>query len=272
MKKINFYYAALIITLIASGTTLYLLGQLKDYFLATANQSDQQFHNLNYSTTLGKADPVCDAILSGDEEKSQNVLLDNGTLSTLPITCKTIIGPEQDEFTFKFLKDGGFEIYRGGERILYSSEAGDFYAEVSDFREDPKLHHRAFVFQDVTFDGYKDIAVLSAQGAYNHSYVYLAYNPKTKTFDMLLESVTNPTFNSTNQTIGGYSLGDSMGREYAEYTYKFINGKYILFRVVSQGPLDYTDPESDLIRITKELRNSSLVEIKREIIPFEDAW
>ena len=80
--------------------------------------------------------------------------------------------------------------------------------------------------QDINFDGYPDIAIVTGEGygGVNFFYDYYVFNPKTQLFEKFLNEVCNPNFKPQEKMI--YSSCKS-GPTYCDTTFTFNGEKYV---------------------------------------------
>jgi len=197
----------------------------------------------------------------------------------LPITCTLPIHKEQTaEFTFQ--ADGGLLVQQGG-RVLFKlafDPENPIEGPVSELVLDlhkPTLRPDGFVLQDITFDGYADLQIMTVAGAYNFGYDFYAYNPQTRTFGPkpLLKDMVNPTIDIEQKQILYFSRGRGLSDTFFAGTYQFINGIYILVETVEQNMIgDYDDEDGLYERITSKLRNGEMVVIKKETLTAKEVW
>ena len=217
---------------------------------------DEAMHTgLNNPEALTKEKPVniCEAVFSGS-----NVAYVDSLGLDFPLTCDRVIRSGQAPLRFIIQADGTVLIGRDGQITfrVASDETGERLAWAE-----------GIYLQDVTYDGYADLIFLNVAGAYNSSYDFYAYNPKTQTFDHeRLLTATNYSFNDVARTITSYYKGRGVGDIYTAETYLFENGKYGLIKTVVQDIVSEADAniENDIYeRVTMERRNGRMVEIER---------
>lgn len=145
------------------------------------------------------------------------------------------------------------EITKGNESALSQTlEAG--------MGEPPYRDAKFFVAEDMNFDGYKDIRLMSFWGATgNTGYTYWLFDPSRNFFveNKDLSSLSNPTPDVGTKTIATHSVGGMAGCIYNNGTYKFDeNGKLILIREEKQ---DWVVASKSFLKTISELKNGKMV-------------
>ncbi len=116
-----------------------------------------------------------------------------------------------------------------------------------------------FGAQDMNFDGYKDIRLMSWWGATgNTGYTYWLFDPSKKVFleNSDLSSLSNPTPELQTKTIATHSVGGMAGCIYNNGTYKFdVSGKLILIRSEKQ---DWVEESKSFIKTISELKDGKM--------------
>ncbi len=227
-------------------------------------------HNVNFSGDYFKKEsvplefaPYCGSFLKGEFPKS-------GEKFTLPFSCGVSLGAGEPIIAFEFRADGTFSVVRDGKEIFSPSDTEfdrvDLRTATS---SDTEILPQSVILQDVTYDGYLDIAFSPNWGASNRSYDYFAYNPTKKAFDTeaLLSGVTYGQVNTEKRTIRGKNVGE----DYTDQTFLFEKGSYVLVREEEARREYVFNAEGEVIdlfrlRILRERINGKLVETKREII------
>lgn len=117
-----------------------------------------------------------------------------------------------------------------------------------------------FGAQDINFDGYKDIRLMSWWGATgNTGYTYWLFDPSKNIFveNTDLSSLSNPTPEFQTKTIATHSVGGMAGCIYNNETYKFDgDGKLILIRSEEQ---DWVEESKSFIKTIGELKDGKIV-------------
>ncbi len=126
--------------------------------------------------------------------------------------------------------------------------------------EPPPRGGNFFEAQDINFDGYKDIRLMSWWGATgNTGYRYWLFDPSKNVFveNSDLSSLSNPTPELQTKTITTHSVGGMAGCIYNNATYKFDgDGKLILIRSEKQ---DYVEESKSFVKIIGELKDGKMV-------------
>lgn len=126
--------------------------------------------------------------------------------------------------------------------------------------EPPPRSGNFFGAQDMNFDGYKDIRLMSWWGATgNTGYTYWLFDPSKNIFveNTDLSSLSNPTPELQSKTIATHSVGGMAGCIYNNGTYKFDeNGKLILIRSEKQ---DWVEETKSFIKTISELKDGKMV-------------
>lgn len=123
------------------------------------------------------------------------------------------------------------------------------------------------IFEDINFDGYKDIMIHSFISA-NEGYTYWLFDPALGMFVEKEENILwNPSFDKKNKIL--ITIWTAQGSSSTNY-FKFIKGKKILIKNIE---LEYTikDGEEDFRRIIKERQNGRMVITSDKMIqdPYE---
>ena len=139
--------------------------------------------------------------------------------------------------------------------------------------DEPTVAPGALLLQDVTYDGYDDLVLLSYSGPYNFAYKYFAYHPETGTFgnEPLLEAV-NPSVDANEQTIIEFNKSRGMGDEYIANLFKYMEGKYVLLESIQQNQIDRDHPEKGYVLIRSEKKGEELIEVERTYPTYEEVW
>jgi len=206
-------------------------------------RSAQQEQQLDFLRTGAQTAQACSDILNGTG---------NGPQVLLPISCPFSIGGNAGQAVLSIDATDTVRIVQNGRLIFYSPNeqyGGEDAANATssnnlDVGIGPFLIAGfGLAFDDVTYDGDKDIAILVSAGAYDFTYDYYAYDPGTGAYssDAIL-TATNPQIDPKARTITSDSLGRGLGDIYDAQTYQFGNGKYTLVREETQ---DTVDPSGD---------------------------
>ena len=126
--------------------------------------------------------------------------------------------------------------------------------------EPPVSGENFFGAQDMNFDGYKDIRLMSWWGATgNTGYTYWLFDPSKNIFveNSDLSSLSNSTPELQTKTIATHSVGGMAGCIYNNATYKFDgNGKLILIHSEKQ---DWVEESKSFIKTIGELKDGKIV-------------
>ncbi len=225
---------------------------------------------MDFTRTAVENQALCDGLLNGSSTEQTNMLL--------PISCTASIGPGADAVTFDFAVDGSLTVTNGGKTIL-ALHTGDPFADDAsdtvDFILDggssgPFLNNfGVFSLHDVTFDGYKDIEALESAGAYNFTYSYYAFNPKTGVFDPTpIVTAVNGGFDPAARTITSFDKGRGIGDIYESDTYHFQNGRYVLVERDIQDVRDQTNYDTSLgyVYTVEKLINGKMSLVKKSYL------
>jgi len=141
-----------------------------------------------------------------------------------------------------------------------------------------KSNKRVFAFpsslfsakDDINFDGYKDLLLLTQVEGYFLSdyYVYDSFAKKFKT-SKVLQNLYLPVFDKDKKQI---TLGGKVGCAEGCYNFKtltFINGKYILTDLVAQNKFG-SESYSFYVKSTEKLMNGKMETIKEEVLTEAD--
>jgi hypothetical protein len=195
----------------------------------------------------------------------------------LPITCVLPIRKEETaEFTFQ--ADGGLLVQRGNETLLkltYDTGVDGTHFSQLAYLNQPTLRPDGFILQDITFDGYADLQVMTFAGAYNFGYDFYAYNPQTGTFgpEPILKELVNPGVDIERKEITYFYKGRGLADTFSSGTYQFKDGSYVLTNTVEQDMVTgYDDPDPLYERITSELQNGKMVIVKKETLTAKEVW
>jgi hypothetical protein len=212
--------------------------------------------------------------------KSFSNAYNNATDISAPFTCTFTVGGGESPADATFYEKEGnaaIDIVRGGTMIFsaaanYEDQGTYGLSVVRNYSDEgPTVAWDAMQIQDVTYDGYGDLVLLSYSGAYNFTYVYFAYNPVTHMFEQepLLE-VTNPSVDEQEQTIMEYAKMRGVGDTYISNLFKFMSGKYVLIETIEQQMVDAYHEEKGYVNIHSELKNGAMVETERTYLTYEE--
>jgi hypothetical protein len=223
-------------------------------------RSAEEEAQLDFSRTPAEEAAACDDLLNGNSDGSEILL---------PVRCPFDIGNGAGSAVLSIDATDTIRILQNDRLLFFSPNDLDQSASTSNYINNIESGSGPFVepgmalqLQDVTYDGYKDLAVLDSAGAYNFTYDYYAYDPKTGSYmgDPIV-SATNPTVDTTARTITSQFLGRGIGDIYDDETYQFENGQYVLVREESQDFADQTsyDGNAGYRRKVWALQNGKMV-------------
>jgi hypothetical protein len=132
--------------------------------------------------------------------------------------------------------------------------------------EPPYRGAKYFQGEDINFDGYADIKLMSWWGATgNNAYHYWLFDPRKGRFVLNheLSELTNPTPNYKTKRIRSHHVWGMAGNIYDTATYVFQNGRVVLIRDESQ---EWVKNTKHFLRIISERRNGKLVVVSKKII------
>lgn len=230
----------------------------------------QQEARTDFALTKAEMEGFCEDFMTGEPRSFAPILL--------PFSCQIALG-KGEQIDMTILASGGLEFSRD-KTVVYSlpnaedTENFDEGVYLIDSFDGPLYmpDNMALRFQDVTFDGYKDLVVQTGAGAYNITYNYYAYNPETHTFEAApLVTAVNPEFYPENKTIVSYNKYRGVGDMYEDETYEFQNGKYVLIhREVQEGIYDDEGNITSYKLTIEDLKNGKLTVTSREMLDPEE--
>lgn len=233
---IKFIYAALFITLAAGASTTTLQSQITKY-----NGELQKFES-----SLGAA-----VITKG--------CLDNPHAAKLPYTCEVALGSNV-YVTVRYNEDKTIEVVQD-EAVLFT---------IAD-TEGLSMGMNPVTFDnDLNFDGYKDMEILTSAGAYNFSYDYYFYIPREPSFQAELTDIVNPQFDPVGKRILTHYKGRGIGDYYSDNTYELRDGHYVLIRTETQDILPSNPSVYEYV--VTELQNRKMVETVRKTLTCEEVF
>lgn len=193
-----------------------------------------------------------------------------------PVTCIANLKEGDENLTFTFYKngyDGYIDVFRDSKKIFSLGSSDIFDDKYIDLNIDFKS--TGFELTDVTYDGYKDIIILSNAGAYQWSYKFFRYNQNLKTFDQkpLLEA-TSPDIDLEARTIGSYAKGRGVGDYFYNELYNFENDTYVLTKTWQKELVyeDYISKKNTYLFTSKELVGGEWVEKEKKTIIEDDPF
>ncbi len=194
--------------------------------------------------------------------------------ATIPFTCTEELGNDAGTAVLTIESDRTLWLTED-DRLIFANPIADEGSSFTDYvAHDGSLIPGSITFEDVTFDGYKDIVLLYSAGAYNFTYLYFAYDPYTESFESkpLLEA-TNPDFDREAKTITSYTKGRGIGDIFVTTTYAYEDGAYFPMREISQDFLGEWDTEKpSYAYIVRERQGGEMVEIERKELSYEEVW
>ena len=217
---------------------------------------------------------------TGSEKDALCAHVIEGTLADypilLPITCPVSVGATGPVLDITITRDGAVEARRDGKLIFDQTSEEGAGTDILGLSSGPFLLNDswdgAIKLEDVTYDGYKDLAIRSSSGAYNAAYDYYPFDPKKGTFasTSMLEA-TNPSVDAKTRTISSHDLGRGIGDIFSNKTYHFEDGAYKLVRDEEQDTLNYDSsfdgPHRHFIR---DLKNGKWATTTDEIITIKE--
>jgi hypothetical protein len=188
----------------------------------------------------------------------------------LPLTCEQDIG-NGVMVILTIAVDGTLRVEHKGKLIFANPiEDGTDYI----YYNVPQLRSGGVTFQDFTYDGYQDIALLIYAGAYNYTTAYFAYDPAKGTYasEQLLEAV-NAGVDTDAREISSFSKGRGLGDIYTARRYHFEDGAYVLvYEEVQSMVSDEGLSEEGYVRVIRERKNGAMMETAREALTEADVW
>jgi hypothetical protein len=249
----------------------YSIGTTETHYKRVGDRAHEE--NKTFTRSDEEIKKLCDRILNGNKSEI-------GVNGLLPLSCTIPFGKENIATTFSFSPEGSVTISQNGNTLITFSNSEDRsdtdeYAEILSMfgQNGPFINDGAIELIDVTYDGYPDLKVLTSSGAYNFTYTYYIYNPKSQTFEAssVLTDVVNPDEDFTAKTIAYFNKGRGLGDLYESGVYTFIDGKYVLTHEETQdfAPNCEDRTTCDYIHIVKSLVHGTMVVIKKEKLTLE---
>ena len=207
-------------------------------------------------------DEICTHIGAG-----QSAYFDDSSEAPLPITCAIDIGHDTN-VSLIVSENNDISITKDGKTIFTDTDDTDGGFDPSG----PFLTPDYVGFSDITFDEYKDLVVMTNSAAYNFTYAYYVYNPKTGMYDStpILSDIVNPEFDPSTKTMVSHDKGRGLDDIYTDDTYAFQNGKYVLVREEVQDMVDFEDDSKGYTNTVSELRNGKMVQISKTHLSSQD--
>ena len=128
-----------------------------------------------------------------------------------------------------------------------------------------------FEAEDINFDGFLDIKLMTTWGATgNTGYDYWLFDKETGRFvyEEAFSELCNPTPHPETKTITTTSVGGMAGKIHTFATFKVIDGKPVLVREENQ---DWVADGRYFLKTVKQLNNGRLVVVSKEIVR-DDFW
>ena len=134
----------------------------------------------------------------------------------------------------------------GEARIEIRNEQSDKIIQVLksfDLESVSLLNPDDFKLEDVNFDGYLDLELLSSRGTAGEEYNFWLFNKTSGkfVFNKKLSELQNPRFNHKTKTIKAVGIIGRLGDDYVKDFYQFENGKLVMVREVTQTLLEKKD-------------------------------
>ena len=126
---------------------------------------------------------------------------------------------------------------------------------------------RYFQLEDVNFDGYSDIKLLSFSGATGNGYYYYwLFDRKTDQFVFSQEfsKFCNPILHPETREIETHAVRGKAGMIYIDETFRVIDGRPVLVRRESEDEVD-RDGRS-FLKVVREVKNGKMKIVSREIV------
>lgn len=173
-------------------------------------------------------------------------------------TCKFTVHNTLSAYYFHVVSDSNntmkqIEINTGNNKTITQT------LPIPPRTETPRTGDTFFQMEDINFDGYKDIKLLTAWGATgNMIYTYWLFDPsKNNFFANNTISLSNPTRDIATRTITTHSNLGMAGCAYNSETYRFdSNGKLVLTRSEAQNWVEKTQ---SFVKTISELKDSKMV-------------
>jgi hypothetical protein len=117
-----------------------------------------------------------------------------------------------------------------------------------------------FIAEDLNFDGYLDIGLLTNLAMVNSTSYYWVFNIQTRKYEALGEYQTLRLIPAKKE-LWTYNRGGNAGLLWSAARYKYLNGKLIAVETQQQ---DFDENNNRYIRTTSKRTNEKLVIVKRE--------
>lgn len=131
------------------------------------------------------------------------------------------------------------------------------------------IENMASFKDDINFDGYKDLSIVTIMAATNVYSSFYIYNPESRDFakDKILTDLGMPTFDAKAKTIKTYQTGGCAGADFEEDIYSFSNGKYALTTTREGACCPTSDGSAPAGVTVSELRNNKMEVVRTDACP-----
>gem|GEM_PF-3403718 len=156
---------------------------------------------------------------------------------------------DSDKFTFRLIGDNKENKIN---KIQVITPSGVVQTIEPEMEETPPKGSKYFILEDLDFDGYKDLKILSMWGATgNLFYKCWLYDPKEAKFifDEALSDMGNPLPHPESKTLTTRSTGGMAGCIFIEETYIYKDGKPVVIETIDQ---DYDQNDEQLVRTVRK--------------------
>jgi ankyrin repeat protein len=161
-----------------------------------------------------------------------------------------------------FLPKFSFKVYWYENRYemvinIFKAKENNLFQSIKGLSVESAWKERYFQFEDINFDGYKDIKILESWGATgNEHYKYLLYNPsKDKFYADEAFQFNRPELFPKIKQIHTHRNRGSAGSEFYDQVYKVRDGNPILIKVIEQT---YDSKKGYFRKIVRELIDGEL--------------
>jgi hypothetical protein len=181
--------------------------------------------------------------------------------------CRVLVHVSLPAYVFHLVADSENHVrsieLRDGTRTIQT-----LAIDVNDF-EPPYRGADFFGAEDVDFDGYQDIKLLSWWGVTgNKGYIWWLFDPKKRVFvrNDALRGLSNPVLDPVAKTIETSGVGGMAGRIYRKSTYQ-LDGKGVLVETRNEYQ-DWDAARKCFVRIVSERKNGRLQVVSREYVKY----
>lgn len=175
--------------------------------------------------------------------------------------CSIRISPAAGVFLFRFSFSPS-----GAGRVVHSiavtppgAQAASQTLQVKDMMPLPPGAKVFFGAQDLNFDGYEDLMIITSHGVANAYADYWLYDPNARNFAPLGEYPVF-TVDQAARRLKSYERGGSGGMIYESRQYAFLEGKLTVMRVEKQEAIEGS---ADFRKTVEERKDGKLVTIER---------